>query len=99
MLFLVKRAAQLKNILISSIRHRGYVMSSLIQRSALLMLMAATFTVAGCMFSERGMYEGMKQGKINECNHLPHRQRENCLKQLPGDYDEYKRQREGRDDG
>lgn len=50
--------------------------------------------LAGCTFTERGVYDGIRQGQINECNQMPGGQRERCLSQITGEYEEYRRQRE-----
>ncbi|UZJ44438.1 hypothetical protein OOT55_17540 [Marinimicrobium sp. C6131] len=57
-------------------------------------LLALASGVTGCTFTERGVYEGIRQGQINECNQMPHGQRERCLSQITGEYEEYRRQRE-----
>lgn len=50
--------------------------------------------LAGCTFTERGAYDGIRQGQINECNQMPSGQRERCLSEITGEYEEYRRQRE-----
>jgi len=68
------------------------VISIRLFRIAGMTLLAVGLT--GCSFTERGVYDGIRQGQINECNQMPHGQRERCLSQITGEYEEYRRQRE-----
>lgn len=51
-----------------------------------------TLLLAAC--STRGVYEGLKQSHLNECNQLPGAERVQCLEHLPPDYETYRRQHE-----
>jgi len=47
-----------------------------------------------CACDNRYVYDSIQANRANECNKLSGSQREQCLKQLPPDYDTYQRQRE-----
>jgi hypothetical protein len=55
---------------------------------ALLMMLSAQ----AC--TQRAWYEGAKQRHRNECNKAPPSEREECLRNTSGSYDEYQRQRQ-----
>ena len=55
---------------------------------ALLMMLSAQ----AC--TQRAWYEGAKQSHRNECHKAPPSEREECLKNTSGSYDEYQRQRQ-----
>jgi hypothetical protein len=44
--------------------------------------------------TQRAWYEGIKQSHRNECNKAPPSEREACLRNTSGGYDEYQRQRQ-----
>jgi hypothetical protein len=53
----------------------------------------ATLLLSGC--TTAGVYESMRQSRINECRQRPDAQQQQCLETVSGDYEEYRRQREG----
>lgn len=50
------------------------------------------FSMAGC--SSAAIYEGVRQGQINECRQLPDAQQEKCLQRSPEEYQKYQQQRD-----
>lgn len=63
--------------------------------SALYAILLAML-VAGC--SQRGWYEGVKQGHRHQCSRVPEAAREECLAQHDDSYEEYRQKREGIDE-
>ncbi|WP_027328535.1 hypothetical protein [Marinimicrobium agarilyticum] len=49
---------------------------------------------SGCSFTQQGIYDGSRQAKIDECNHLPYGQKEVCLEHVPDKHEEYQRNKE-----
>ncbi len=60
--------------------------------SALYAILLAML-VAGC--SQRGWYEGVKQGHRHQCSQVPEAERDECLAQHDESYEEYRQKREG----
>ncbi|WP_104201703.1 hypothetical protein [Billgrantia saliphila] len=56
----------------------------------LILLGLVALLLTSC--TTRGVYEGIKQSHLTECNQLPGAQREECLEHLPPDYETYRRQ-------
>lgn len=48
--------------------------------------------VVGC--SSAAIYEGVRQGQMNECRQLPDAQQEKCLQRSPEEYQKYQQQRD-----
>ena len=48
-------------------------------------------SLLGC--SSAALYEGVRQGKINECRQLPDAQQQTCFDRSPEDYQKYQQQR------
>jgi hypothetical protein len=48
-------------------------------------------SLLGC--SSAALYEGVRQGQINECRQLPDAQQQTCFDRSPEDYQKYKQQR------
>lgn len=67
---------------------------ALINYSGAVVLIMVALGISGCSFTERGVYDGIRQGQINECNQMPSGQRARCMEQITGEYEEYRRQRE-----
>ncbi|MGQ4880416.1 hypothetical protein ACOJCM_17785 [Billgrantia sp. LNSP4103-1] len=57
-----------------------------------ILLGLVALLLASC--TTRGVYEGIKQSHLNECNQLPGGERQECLEHLPPDYETYRRQHE-----
>ena len=55
------------------------------------MVLVGLFCLAGC----RGMYEGFKSVKSEDCYRLPYPEQEQCLQQMDVSYEEYEKTREG----
>lgn len=53
---------------------------------------ASALILQACTAS--GLYEGMRQSRLNECNRFADNRREECLERMPPDYQTYKRERE-----
>jgi hypothetical protein len=45
--------------------------------------------------TQRAWYEGVKQSHRNECNKAPPSERDECLRNTSGSYDEYQKKRRG----
>ncbi|MDP2228484.1 MAG: hypothetical protein Q8J78_13525 [Moraxellaceae bacterium] len=52
----------------------------------------AILLLSGC--TTAGVYESMRQSRLNACRQLPDAQQQHCLETVSGDYEEYRRQRE-----
>jgi hypothetical protein len=50
------------------------------------------FGLTSC--SSAAIYEGVRQGQINECRQLPDAQQEKCLQRSPEEYQKYQQQRD-----
>ena len=48
-------------------------------------------SLLGC--SSAALYEGVRQGQINECRQLPDAQQQTCFDRSPEDYQKYQQQR------
>ena len=48
-------------------------------------------SLLGC--SSAALYEGVRQGQMNECRQLPDAQQQTCFDRSPEDYQKYKQQR------
>lgn len=69
-------------------------MKTLSPQRFLPILLLAIALASGCGFTQQGIYDGSRQAKIDECNHLPHGQKEVCLEHVPDKYEEYRRNKE-----
>ncbi|WP_347331681.1 hypothetical protein [Marinimicrobium locisalis] len=68
------------------------------QRLAPLLLLAVTLA-SGCGFTHREGYDGSRQAKIEECNRLPHGQKEVCLEHVPNKGDKRQPNKEAPGEG
>ena len=48
-------------------------------------------SLLGC--SSAALYEGVRQGQMNECRQLPDAQQQTCFDRSPEDYQKYQQQR------
>ena len=48
-------------------------------------------SLLGC--SSAALYEGVRQGQMNECRQLPNAQQQTCFDRSPEDYQKYQQQR------
>ncbi len=62
------------------------------RRTLLVSIILVALSVQAC--SLRQMYEGVKQGRINECSKTQDFDRARCLEDTGESYDDYKRKRE-----
>jgi len=56
-----------------------------------LMSCCLFLSLFGC--SSAAMYEGVRQGQMNECRQLPAAQQQKCFDRTPDEYQTYQRQR------
>lgn len=63
-----------------------------LKSSILVVALAGLFFLGGC----RGLYEGFKSQKAEDCYRLPYPDQEGCLQQVDVSYEEYERERTGK---
>ncbi len=57
--------------------------------SILVVALAGLFSLGGC----RGLYEGFKSQKAEDCYRLPYPDQEGCLQEVDISYEEYEKER------
>jgi hypothetical protein len=63
----------------------------MINHSKLLIYMAF-LALVGC--SSAALYEGVRQGQMNECRQLPDAQQQKCFERTPEEYQKYQQHRD-----
>ena len=60
--------------------------------SVKLMSCCLFLSLLGC--SSAALYEGVRQGQMNECRQLPDAQQQTCFERTPEEYQKYHQQRD-----